>query len=96
MQVANWLAESLQSLLLAGGSYREAVLGTLFSLNNETLNAWSTSCGFCFITCLYLYSMCAATAAQCSQLLHWPAAQELNEPVPAPLKVWKRALLMPV
>ena len=48
-------------VLLAGGSYREAVLGTLFSLNNESLNAWSTACGFCFITCLYIYSMCAAS-----------------------------------
>lgn len=49
-------------VLLTGGSYREAVLGTLFSLTNESLNAWSTVCGFCFITCLYIYSMCAASS----------------------------------
>ncbi len=42
----------------AGGSYAEAAQRTLFELNNETLNAWTTLSGLLFITCLYAYSMC--------------------------------------
>ena len=52
-------------LEVAGGSYREAALGTLLSLTNETLNAWTTICGFLGITSLYIYSMCAAVRFPC-------------------------------
>ena len=74
---AAMLWENLVAQLeIAGGSYREAALGTLLSLTNETLNAWTTICGFLGITSLYIYSMCAAVRSPCLTLsccLFWNA-----------------------